>query len=385
MFPSLFRRSTRRFFCAIACLLAASALPGQDTTGRFRDSEDGRMDLSDWLLNQKGFLPIPILITEPALGYGFGMAVAFFSKSIAEGTRPGGNFVPPTIAGGAGFYTSGGSYGGAGFLFMPFKDDHYRYVGALGAMSLDLDFFGFDPEGPLNDHPVAYNIDPWFTFHRLQGRVRETNLFVGVQYTLLRTKTSFEGELPPGIAPRELDMDVGGLGAGLEYDDRDNLLDARRGMDLTAVATWYGPSFGGDDSFTLYDLQGLFYGQPTTKWGYGFRVDAGLSSGDPPFFMKPWLSMRGLPATKYLNNAALLGEAELRYSLDARWTLLAFGGSGRVADAWSALSDASGVAAGGAGFRYLIARQLGLGSGVDFALGPGGEFALYIQMGSAWK
>jgi hypothetical protein len=368
-----------------ACLLATRVLQAQSLPGHFRDAEDGRLDLSDWLLNQKGFLPIPILVTEPALGYGFGLAVAFFTRSIAEGTSPGGNFVPPAIAGGAGFYASGGSYGGAAFLFLPFREDHFRYVGALGAMSLALDFFGFDPDGPLSDNPVAYSIDPSFTFHRLQGRIRETNLFAGLQYTLLRTKTTFDGELPPEINPRELDVNVGGLGAGLEFDDRDNLLDARRGMDLSAVVTWYGPSFGGDESFTLYDLQGLFYGQPTRKWGYGIRVDAGLSSGDPPFFMKPWLTMRGLPATRYLNNAALLGEAELRYSIDARWTLLAFGGSGRVADTWSALSDASGVAAGGAGFRYLIARQLGLGSGLDFALGPGGEFAFYIQMGSAWK
>jgi hypothetical protein len=37
------------------------------------------------------------------------------------------------------------------------------------------------------------------------------------------------------------------------------------------------------------------------------------------------------------------------------------------------------------GFRYLIARKLGLGSGLDFALGPGGEFAFYIQTGAAWR
>ena len=41
--------------------------------------------------------------------------------------------------------------------------------------------------------------------------------------------------------------------------------------------------------------------------------------------------------------------------------------------------------AGGVGFRYLVARKLGLGSGVDFAWGPGGDFAFYIQTGSAWR
>jgi hypothetical protein len=380
-------RSARRSFLLVL-VITAGLTPGRASSQapeRFRDPEDGRMDLSDWLLNQKGFLPVPIIITEPALGYGGGLVVAFFSQSLAERKSATGTFAPPTIAGGAAFYTSGGSLGGAAFLFLPFRHDHFRYVGALGALSLALDFFGFNPDGPLGDNPIAYTIDPRFTFHRLQGRIGETDLFAGLQFTYMGAKTTFDADLPPEIDAGELDVNVGGFGAGLEFDSRDNLLDARRGMDVSAFSTWYGPAFGGDESFTLYDIQGLFYGQPSAKWGYGLRVDAGLSSGDPPFFMKPWLSMRGLPATKYLNNVTLLGEAELRYSIDPRWTVLAFGGAGRVADHWSELSDASGVGAGGAGFRYLIARQLGISSGLDFALGPGGEFALYIQMGAAWK
>ena len=39
--------------------------PAQKPTGLFRDPEDGQLDLSEWLLTLKGFLPMPILITEP--------------------------------------------------------------------------------------------------------------------------------------------------------------------------------------------------------------------------------------------------------------------------------------------------------------------------------
>jgi hypothetical protein len=42
------------------------------------------------------------------------------------------------------------------------------------------------------------------------------------------------------------------------------------------------------------------------------------------------------------------------------------------------------VIAKGVGFRYLIARQLGLWVGIDFAMGPE-EDAWYIQVGSAWR
>ena len=40
--------------------------------------------------------------------------------------------------------------------------------------------------------------------------------------------------------------------------------------------------------------------------------------------------------------------------------------------------------AGGAGFRYLIARKLGLYTGIDVARGPE-TTAFYIQVGSAWR
>jgi hypothetical protein len=41
------------------------------------------------------------------------------------------------------------------------------------------------------------------------------------------------------------------------------------------------------------------------------------------------------------------------------------------------------VGTGGAGFRYLIARRLGLQAGVDVAFGPD-DPAIYLQIGHAW-
>ena len=80
--------------------LHATPAHGQRIPDAFRDPEDGRLDMSDWLLNRKGFLPIPILITEPALGYGAGLFVAFFSQSIAEKGKTGGKYLAPTVIGG---------------------------------------------------------------------------------------------------------------------------------------------------------------------------------------------------------------------------------------------------------------------------------------------
>jgi len=367
-------------------VLTSHLATAQKRVGTFRDPDDGRVDLSDYLLTRKGFLPVPIIVTEPALGYGGGLAIAFFSQSLAEAAGGGtGKFVPPTIAVGGGFYTSDGSYGGVVGLFHPFRADRWRYVGALGGASLNLDFYGFDPEGPLADEPLSYTIEPLFLLQRLQARLAGTDLFVGGQYIYLRTTSTFDADLPSEVPDRDLEVNLGGLGARLEYDSRDNLLDARRGMNISVNATWYDSAFGSDRAFGKYDVQGLFYGQPTTRWGYGLRVDTRLASGDAPFFAKPYLSMRGVASGEYMNDVTLLGEAELCFSIDSRWTVLGFGGAGRVGETLGDLGSLPTVGAGGAGFRYLLARRLGLGYGLDFAFGPGGDFALYIQTGAAWR
>ena len=366
--------------------LTPAASPCQKSGGLFKDPDDGQFDVSEWLLTKKGFLAIPIIITEPAVGYGGGLALAFFNQSLGERAgESNGRLTPPLIAVAAGFYTDDGSHGGALGLFYPFRRDQFRYLGALGAASLNLDFYGFDPDGPLANNPVGYTLDPRFVVQRLQARLKRTDLFVGAHYLYLHTKSTFDVELPVDIPERDLKLTMSGLGASLEYDTRDNLLDARRGMDITASGTWYDDAFGSDLTFARYQVQGLFYWQPPGRWGYGLRVDSRFSSADAPFFMKPFLSMRGLASGQYSNDVTLLSEGELRFALDPRWTLLGFGGAGRVGETLGDLGSAPTVGAGGVGFRYLIARKLGLGSGVDFAFGPGWDFAFYIQTGSPWR
>ena len=380
----MIRRVLLLVLLAVTPARAACQKPG----GLFRDPEDGRMDVSDWLLTKKGVLPIPILVTEPAVGYGGGLALAFFSQSLAEGARAnGGNtqYSPPLIAAAAGIYTSDGSYAGGLALFYPFRQDQFRYLGALGGASLNLDFYGFDADGPLATDPVPYTIEPRFLVQRLQGRIKRTAFFAGAHYLYVNTKTTFDEGLPAEVPPRDLEMSLGGLGTSVEFDTRDNLLDAKRGMDVTASGTWYANAFGSDLAFERYQVQGLFYWQPSRTWGYGLRVDTRFSSADAPFFMKPYLAMRGLASGQYSNDVTVLSEGELRYSIDSRWTVLGFGGAGRVAETLGDLGGEPTVGAGGVGFRYLIARQLGLGTGIDFALGQGGDFAFYIQTGAAWR
>ena len=63
---------------------------------------------------------------------------------------------------------------------------------------------------------------------------------------------------------------------------------------------------------------------------------------------------------------------------------LEFGGTGSAAPSTQELGGTRTVHAGGAGFRYELARSFGIHAGMDVAWGPD-ETAIYFQTGSAWN
>jgi len=76
-------------------------------------------------------------------------------------------------------------------------------------------------------------------------------------------------------------------------------------------------------------------------------------------------------------------EAELRWQLHPRFSLLAFGGAGVARSQDVPSNPDKTVVSAGAGIRYLIARTYGLQMGLDVGVGPNGPI-LYVVFGSAW-
>jgi hypothetical protein len=103
----------------------------------------------------------------------------------------------------------------------------------------------------------------------------------------------------------------------------------------------------------------------------------------PPFYLLPFIDMRGIPAARYQGMADALTEGELRWDFYRRWSVVGFGGAGKAFNGWNEFSEAELVYTYGTGFRYLIARKFGLRMGVDVARGPE-QWAYYIIFGSSW-
>lgn len=63
---------------------AITAIPAANAIS-FTDPVDGKFDMGDYLAeNAYGFLPVPIIITEPAVGYGGGAMGIFLHESDSE-------------------------------------------------------------------------------------------------------------------------------------------------------------------------------------------------------------------------------------------------------------------------------------------------------------
>jgi len=103
-----------------------------------------------------------------------------------------------------------------------------------------------------------------------------------------------------------------------------------------------------------------------------------------PFYQLPSIDLRGIAYGRFQNQNVGMLEAELRFRVASRWTVLGFAGAGRDWGRHTGFSDATSETTRGVGFRYTIARKLGLDVGIDWARGPD-DNAYYLQVGTAWR
>ena len=378
-------------FIGLSLCLATSAF-GSSFWDQFKDPKDGAFDSSQWLVDRSGFLPVPIFITEPAVGYGAGVAALFFhkSKKDAQKDKQEDNEdemlqLPPSISAVAGGYTENDSWFVGGGHFGSWREDSIRYVGGLGTASLNLKFYGAGQVPILDDNPLKFNIDGTFLIQELTFRIMESDFFVGARYTFLTTKNTFDisGAIP-GVPEVQLDSDDAGLSLIVNYDSRDNILTPNRGHFAQIIAGVHDEALGGDFDYNKIKAQSLSWWGVHPDVVLGVRLDGRFSNGNTPFYALPYIELRGIPALRYQGEDVLVAEVEPRWDFTSRWSLVGFLGAGWAADSVSDWSTSDTKVAGGLGFRYLIARRLGMRVGLDIARGPE-DTAVYITVGSGWR
>jgi hypothetical protein len=184
--------------------------------------------------------------------------------------------------------------------------------------------------------------------------------------------------------PVDLELVNSGVGLIAEYENFNNIFSPSKGLRFNLTYDQFLKILGSDKDFGKFTFF-LHYYQPIIKnaWTAGFRIESQLATGNSPFYMMPFVYLRGVPAMRYQGEFTALVETEQEVTFTRRWSIVGFGGYGKAYKSLEKMDKNSSAWNAGAGFRYLIARLFGLKMGLDIARGPE-QWAVYVVIGTAW-
>ena len=358
----------------------------------FVSEDDEKFDISAFLSTKYGFMPMPIIVTEPAVGYGAGVNLMFLHDSLASSME---RKSPPSISGIVGAGTENGTLFGAAYHLGFWKEDTIRTTTAVGALDINMNFY-------LRDMGIDMNLKGYAAYQEVMFRLGESNVFLGGNYVYVDIDSKKNSEDLPILNPLfEQEFKLGALAAVVQYDTRDTIFTPSEGLFAKASLRRVDENFGGNENFWRYGAKAFYFHPLMDKVTLGLRLEgeAVHASEDDsvPYLAKPSINMRGIPAMRYQGEKMLLAEVQVRWEFIERWNMVAFGGAGKaygdefrfepgtgVVQESISFQDAPTHPAGGVGFRYELARKFGLWGGLDFATSEENDFAFYITVGSAW-
>jgi hypothetical protein len=355
--------------------------PPVPTPSRFFDAEDGMFDVSSFLEDPRGFLPVPIVVTEPAVGYGGG-GVGMFLRPRREAGSEG--FARPNISAIGALATENGTWAALAGDSSRWLDGRLRTLAGGGTGDVNLDFFGFGSDPDDANRAVRYSL-------RFTGAVAQANWQLqprspwaaGVRYVYANVDPSLRDEpIFPGLADR-VRVTVSAPTAILEYDTRDNVFTPTRGVYAESAYLVSREGLGATTDFERFDQIVMGWQALPHDVTLGARVNYARASGGTPFFLRPYIALRGVPDVRYQGDEVVALEIEGRWQFHGRWSVVAFGGFGRAWSRGEKLSFSQNIGAGGAGFRYELARKFGMHVGLDVAHSRG-TTAVYFIVGNAW-
>jgi hypothetical protein len=360
----------------------ASSAERRENPSRFRDPQDGQIDLSDFLASSRGFLPVPIVITEPAVGYGGG-AVGMFLRPREEAGSEG--WARPNISALGALGTENGTRGAFAADVSRWRDGRFKTLAVAGVGRVNLDFYGLGADSESFDEPIRYSLD--FGLGLLQGNWRvkpDSPWSLGVRYIYAEVEPKLRDEPPASLSlPDRVDVKVSAPSAIIEFDSRDNIFTPTRGLYAETFYMASRESLGASDDFERLQQVVMFWLPAASDVTLGVRADYQWASDDAPFFLRPYVKLRGVQAMRYQGEETASAEIEARWRFRGRWSAIAAAGAGTARTDRPELSGSQDVVSGALGVRYELARKFGLHAGMDVGFSEE-TTAIYFQVGNAW-
>jgi outer membrane protein assembly factor BamA len=210
----------------------------------------------------------------------------------------------------------------------------------------------------------------------------------GARYRLMQMSVSADlSESPITLPPADLQLRTGLLGPHVQWDSRNSEFYPTTGLLFDGMALFAGTGVGGRRSYQTYQLAVSRYAGIGQRHVIAAKINSCLAEGDAPFYdlclLGQFQDIRGYPTGQYRDRSMLTAQAEYRLKAWWRVGLVAFGGAGQVAPAFSGFAADAILPSAGAGVRFRLTRETPLNLRVDYAWGRGSQ-AMYISVGEAF-
>jgi outer membrane protein assembly factor BamA len=359
--------------------VALIAIPAvAQETDLFEDEAELLESLDDEQKNEIVVAPIPIV--NPTFGVGLALG-GMYLYQLDEGSQP--SF---TAAGAA--YTDSESYAIGIGQAAYFRDDAWKIKAGAGVFDVNLRFYGTGRLPGDRGISIPINQEGWAAGIRGLRRIKG-NWYVGLQYWFLRITSTFDTsgldvELPPAI---QLDSQVAGLGAMIEYDRRDNRFNPSGGAFFNATWSSSGEGIGSDFDFTSSKADYNFYHELKPGKIIAGRGTLCMTPGDAPFYalckFGQGVDLRGYVGGRFRDERMATVQAEYRWKFSKRWGVVGFAGFGEVAPSWSDFNLDDVLPSAGVGVRFKLSKTTGLNLSVDYAVGKDSD-AWYFYVGESF-
>lgn len=267
--------------------------------------------------------------------------------------------------------------------------DKWFFLGKIRLQSFPLFYHGIGLETP-KAHLALVDANQIAIKERVLRKLRK-NLFLGLEFDFQHLS---QVKFTPSDENAELDLPTGanggsnlGIGMGIVYDNRHNVLNVRKGFFSELAYLRYSPVVSAFDFHTVVSDTRLF--QPIGRRNVlAWHLIGQFNGGDVPFNQLALMGgesiMRGYYTGRYRDRNQLATQVELRFlplplGFSKRIGAAIFGGTGTIFNQANQITWKNLIWSGGAGLRFLIFPKKDIYTRLDYSFTrEGGGFYLFI-------
>ncbi len=360
-------------------VLLAPLAGAQESTTDTRPglAPDIRDDESKLKVQRGNFVVVPIPISNPTLDSGLVVGGAYFYPQTEEQKK----LQPASLTAMGGLYTSNDSRAFVIAQQNYWRNDRWRFTGALGGADLRLSLLA--PDETSDGSSVDWRINGQFLFAKLSRRIKG-DWYGGVLTRVVNANQSISTIDANAETEFELgDVTSAGLGAVIEYDARDNPFYSTSGQYFKIDALFNDESVGSDSTYQSYSDAFRSYHGLSDSVVLAWEVQGCKRGGTVPLWDACTIKLRGFSVTDYLGKVSASSQAEARWQLSKRWGVVGFAGVGYFGSSFNEFRSRESIPSYGAGVRFTVLPAKRINLRVDFARSRDDE-AVHISVGEAF-